>query len=276
MYWPFEELESEMETDNRQTAGQKRQRVGLGSSDSESSSSESSSSETDDTDSESDGSSDTDTDSDAEEEDSGFLDRKPVRAKPKVSKKTTTKNQKAGVSNKTNKKEKNGKDTSQKIPAKKPRTQPSKRMNSKENKVKVTCQEPHAKTVRPQALKKSSDWENDIGGTSAQTVNGQKGKANKPRQSKKKVKQGVPEMDELEGLGRDIGKKWKTLGRRLKVSEELDSIDAMYDAPNEKAFEMLKYWTQKKGSSATYRILSGALKDELLERKDLSEKYCYG
>lgn len=250
MYWPFEELESEMETDNRQTAGQKRQRVGLGSSDSESSSSESSSSETDDTDSESDGSSDTDTDSDAEEEDSGFLDRKPVRAKPK--------------------------DTSQKIPAKKPRTQPSKRMNSKENKVKVTCQEPHAKTVRPQALKKSSDWENDIGGTSAQTVNGQKGKANKPRQSKKKVKQGVPEMDELEGLGRDIGKKWKTLGRRLKVSEELDSIDAMYDAPNEKAFEMLKYWTQKKGSSATYRILSGALKDELLERKDLSEKYCYG
>lgn len=57
----------------------------LGSSDSESSSSESSSSETDDTDSESDGSSDTDTDtdSDTEEEDSGFLNRKPVRAKQK-------------------------------------------------------------------------------------------------------------------------------------------------------------------------------------------------
>ncbi|PFX13902.1 hypothetical protein AWC38_SpisGene21978 [Stylophora pistillata] len=63
-----------MESDNRQTAGQKRQRVGFDSSASESS------------DSESDGSSDTDTDtdSDTEEEDSGFLNRKPVRAKQKV------------------------------------------------------------------------------------------------------------------------------------------------------------------------------------------------
>ena len=83
-------------------------------------------------------------------------------------------------------------------------------------------------------------------------------------------------MKELEGLDRDIGDKWKILGRRLKVSEELEIIDARYNILSEKAFQMLKHWTQKRGSSATYRVLSRALKDEFLERKDLSEKYCYG
>ena len=90
------------------------------------------------------------------------------------------------------------------------------------------------------------------------------------------VKQGTPKMAELEGLGIDIGDKWKTLGRRLKVQEQLETIDARYNILSEKAFQMLQYWTQKRGSSATYRVLSGALKDELLVRKDLSEKYCYG
>ena len=77
-------------------------------------------------------------------------------------------------------------------------------------------------------------------------------------------------MKELEGLGRDIGDEWKILGRRLKVSEELEIINARYNILSEKAFQMLKHWTQKRGSSATYRVLSRALKDELLE------KYCYG
>ena len=84
-------------------------------------------------------------------------------------------------------------------------------------------------------------------------------------------------MVELEGLGRDNGDKWKILGRRLKVQEqELESIDAQYKTLSEKGFQMLKHWAQKRGSSATYRVLSGALKDKLLERKDLSEMYCYG
>ncbi|XP_027054282.1 protein IFH1-like isoform X2 [Pocillopora damicornis] len=141
------------------------------------------------------------------------------------------------------------KGASHKIPAKKKRTQPNKRKSSKENTGK---------------------------GTSMETAKNKKGKVSKPRHSKKKVKQGKPNMKELEGLGRDIGDKWKILGRRLKVSEELEIIDARYNILSEKAFQMLKHWTQKRGSSATYRVLSGALKDELLERKDLSEKYCYG
>ena len=90
------------------------------------------------------------------------------------------------------------------------------------------------------------------------------------------VKQGNPTSTELLGLGRDIGNKWRILGECLKVGEELESIDDRYKSLTEKGFEMLKYWTQKNGSSATYRVLSGALEHELLARKNLSEKYCYG
>ena len=50
-------------------------------------------------------------------------------------------------------------------------------------------------------------------------------------------------MAELEGLGIDIGDKWKTLGRRLNVSEQLEIIDARYNILSEKAFQMLQYWT---------------------------------
>ena len=78
------------------------------------------------------------------------------------------------------------------------------------------------------------------------------------------------------GLGRDIGNEWRILGECLEVEEGLASIDHRYENLTEKGFQMLKYWTQKNGSSATYRILSGALEEELLARKDLSEKYCYG
>ena len=90
------------------------------------------------------------------------------------------------------------------------------------------------------------------------------------------VKQGTLSMDELEGLGRDIGRKWKILGRRLEVPEVLETIDQQCKTLPEKAFQMLKHWAQRNGSSATYRVLSDALKDKLLARKDLSEKYCYG
>ena len=83
-------------------------------------------------------------------------------------------------------------------------------------------------------------------------------------------------MEDLMKLGRDIGNKWRILGECLKVGEELESIDDRYKSLTEKGFEMLKYWTQKNGSSATYRVLSGALEHELLARKNLSEKYCYG
>ena len=89
------------------------------------------------------------------------------------------------------------------------------------------------------------------------------------------VKQGTPTEKELQGLGRDIGKEWKILGRCLKVNNKLEAIDKEYDTLSEKALHMLDSWTQKRGSSATYGVLSRALRDERLERRDLAERYCY-
>ena len=81
--------------------------------------------------------------------------------------------------------------------------------------------------------------------------------------------------EELEELGSDIGNEWKILGRRLKVQEKvLEKIEEQYKTLPERAFQMLKHWTQKRGSSATYRVLRDALKDKLLERQDLVEEYC--
>ena len=68
------------------------------------------------------------------------------------------------------------------------------------------------------------------------------------------VKQGKPTWKELMGLGRDTDDKWKILGGFLEVGEELQSIDAQLKSLTDKGFQMLKYWTQKNGSSATYRV----------------------
>lgn len=84
-------------------------------------------------------------------------------------------------------------------------------------------------------------------------------------------------MIELESLGQVIGDKWIVLGWRLKVAEpKLESIDACHRILPEKGYQLLKHWAQKRGNSATNRVLSGALKGELLERTDLAERYCYG
>lgn len=90
------------------------------------------------------------------------------------------------------------------------------------------------------------------------------------------LKEGVPKDEELEGLGRDISDQWLTLGRRLKVEEsKLQAIDKDFDSLQERGFQMLKHWRQKEGSGATYKALSVALKNKLLQRKDLAEKYCW-
>ena len=79
----------------------------------------------------------------------------------------------------------------------------------------------------------------------------------------------------MERLGIDISDSWMILGRRLKVTNQLEAINKRYDALPEKGFQMLKHWKQKNGTRATYKILSDALKHKLLQRKDLAEKYSY-
>ena len=88
------------------------------------------------------------------------------------------------------------------------------------------------------------------------------------------VKEGIPSNEELERLSVNV-EKWKTLGRRLKTEEaELTALDKDNEEWSEKAFAMLRKWKRKNASDATYRCLYDALCHELMNRKDLAEKFC--
>ena len=90
------------------------------------------------------------------------------------------------------------------------------------------------------------------------------------------VKRGTPPDVELEKIGVEIAKRWEKLGRRLGVSDAtLSEINQARDQLSEKGYHMLKHWKQNKGSAATYQALCDALRDGLVQRLDLAEKFCY-
>ena len=77
-------------------------------------------------------------------------------------------------------------------------------------------------------------------------------------------------------MGVTIAEDWRKLGRRLKVSDPtIDKINEAHDQLPEKGYQMLKHWKQKRGSAATYKSLCDALQDELVQRQDLAEMFCY-
>lgn len=81
----------------------------------------------------------------------------------------------------------------------------------------------------------------------------------------------------LEDLSRDIGKFWKSLGRKLKVPnaniEEIQTDNVQYPGVKEKSFQMLMVWMDR-GESVTFSALSRALKE--LGKNRLVKKYCSG
>ena len=80
----------------------------------------------------------------------------------------------------------------------------------------------------------------------------------------------------MEQLASQIGEKWIKLGRRLKVEDaKLEDIGQRREGLDERAYHMLKHWKQKKGCRATFQVLNAALQDELVQRKDLAENFCY-
>ena len=88
------------------------------------------------------------------------------------------------------------------------------------------------------------------------------------------VKEGIPSDDELEYLSLEVTD-WEKLGRRLEFTRsELTALDKDKDNWSEKAFAMLMTWKERKGCSATYLCLYKALSHELMNRKDLAEKFC--
>ena len=90
------------------------------------------------------------------------------------------------------------------------------------------------------------------------------------------VKQGVPSDEDLEWLSQKL-KKWKTLGRRLKIEEvKLMMIDDENKKFIEKIYEMLLHWKERNGSTAAYTILHDALCHPLVNRTDLAEQLITG
>ena len=69
---------------------------------------------------------------------------------------------------------------------------------------------------------------------------------------------------------------WEWLGLRLLESDEalLYAIDRDNDNCSEKAYKMLLKWKAAKGSDATFRVLHDALCHDIVNRRDLAEKFC--
>ena len=89
------------------------------------------------------------------------------------------------------------------------------------------------------------------------------------------VKDGEPSDCELEYLSKELGVKWKELGRRLKFNQAtLASFDKANEELSEKSFQMLTAWKQREGCEATYKVLYNALCHELVKCKRLAEQFC--
>ena len=92
------------------------------------------------------------------------------------------------------------------------------------------------------------------------------------------VKIGVPSEDELAHLANDIhieDDTWKRLAGRLKIkTPKINAIDNENRELFQKAYKMLLHWKQANGSDATYKVLFDALTDELVNCRELAEKYC--
>ena len=90
------------------------------------------------------------------------------------------------------------------------------------------------------------------------------------------VKEGSPTDVELEHLSRKISKDWRLLGRRLSFHEaQLQEFDNGHEQIFEKAYAMLSAWKQRDGSGATHIVLNQALCDDLVNRRELAQEFCY-
>ena len=87
--------------------------------------------------------------------------------------------------------------------------------------------------------------------------------------------EGSPTEHKLELLSKKVSNDWRTLGRRLTFQEaELQEYENGNQQISEKARAMLIAWKQREGSAATYKVLSQALCDAYVNRKDLAEEFC--
>ena len=88
-------------------------------------------------------------------------------------------------------------------------------------------------------------------------------------------KTGTPSTDDLLLIAFELGFSWKMLGRILKVPDPvLEQIEADNPHLSERCYSVLKRWTERFGSEATYECLGRALGHPMMGRRKLAVKYC--
>lgn len=79
----------------------------------------------------------------------------------------------------------------------------------------------------------------------------------------------------MERLASKIPLLWRKVGRRLNLDEaDLDAIHKENEEYSEKAYKMLLKWKQAEGQGATFLVLYNALCHDLVNCKELAEKFC--
>ena len=82
--------------------------------------------------------------------------------------------------------------------------------------------------------------------------------------------------DDIETLGKAIGSKWAQLARRLLIKrEDIEGIDGRFKDLADKGFHILELWKSNNVEAADYKTLYDALSHNMVQRKDLAEKYCF-
>ena len=72
-----------------------------------------------------------------------------------------------------------------------------------------------------------------------------------------------------------LGRSWQKLARRLGFHKgKIDGFDEDNEKLSEKAFDMLIQWKEKEGADAKFSVLYDALCDELVQKRDLAERFC--
>ena len=90
-------------------------------------------------------------------------------------------------------------------------------------------------------------------------------------------KSGSPSFEELHLLAREVGPKWKVLGRQLCIADsDLNQVEADNEGQYEQCYRMLKRWTEVQVNPPTYEDLGQALQHDAVGRPELAENYCCG
>jgi len=86
---------------------------------------------------------------------------------------------------------------------------------------------------------------------------------------------GIPSRDDILLIAHELGSSWKMVGRVLDVPDAvIDQIMEDESLVYDRCYGVLRRWKEMKGSDATYKRLARALRDPLVGKSHLADKFC--